>query len=154
MARRPALLLFATAAIVLAADLLSKEVVVSTLRDRPPVDIVLGLRFTYTTNTGGAFGLSGGTPWLFGAASIAVSCYIVWYAFRVGSTLRALSLGLILGGALGNLASRLAGGIDLSGRVVDFIDVRIWPVFNLADSAIVIGAILLVLSHRGERPSR
>jgi signal peptidase II len=57
-----------------------------------------------------------------------------------------VALGLILGGALGNLADRVAGGTGFSGRVTDFIDLQVWPVFNLADTAIVIGAVLLAIS--------
>ena len=57
-----------------------------------------------------------------------------------------MALGLILGGALGNLADRVAGGGGFSGRVTDFIDLQVWPVFNLADTAIVIGAVLLAIS--------
>jgi signal peptidase II len=57
-----------------------------------------------------------------------------------------VALGLVLGGALGNLADRAAGGMSLSGRVTDFIDFHVWPIFNLADSAIVIGALLLIFA--------
>jgi signal peptidase II len=64
----------------------------------------------------------------------------------------AVALGLVLGGALGNLTDRLGRGPGFSGEVVDFIDFQVWPVFNLADSCIVIGAALLLLS--GARSSR
>ena len=57
-----------------------------------------------------------------------------------------VGLGLVLGGALGNLTDRVVRGSGLNGRVVDFIDFRVWPVFNLADSAIVIGAALILLA--------
>ncbi|HTG46531.1 MAG TPA: signal peptidase II, partial [Actinomycetota bacterium] len=74
---------------------------------------------------------------------------------RRRSVLTSVALGLILGGALGNLTDRAVRGPGLSGHVVDFIDVHIWPVFNLADSAIVIGAVLLALASlldgRGSR---
>ena len=58
----------------------------------------------------------------------------------------AVSLGLILGGALGNLADRVANGPGVSGRVTDFIDLQVWPIFNLADTAIVIGAVILAVA--------
>jgi signal peptidase II len=56
-----------------------------------------------------------------------------------------VALGLVLGGALGNLTDRIVRGPGVSGRVVDFIDFHVWPVFNVADSAIVIGAVLLAM---------
>ena len=66
----------------------------------------------------------------------------------------ALGLGLVLGGALGNLADRALRGPGLSGHVVDFIDLHWWPVFNVADSAIVIGAVVIAwASFREERPA-
>ena len=81
--------------------------------------------------------------------SAAVSVAIVLNARKVGKTSTGVALGLILGGALGNLIDRISGGIGLDGPVTDFIDMRWWPVFNLADSAIVIGAILLVVTGFG-----
>ncbi len=73
-------------------------------------------------------------------------------SLRLTWTLVAVSLGLILGGALGNLTDRIVRGTGISGSVVDFVDLHVWPVFNLADSAIVIGALLLGLwtLRRGE----
>lgn len=112
------------------------------------------LQLRYTTNSGGAFGLFPGQPWLFFVATVAVCVVIVVVASR-GLTSRraALGLGLILGGALGNLTDRIVrepsitgGWRGVSGGVVDFIDFHIWPVFNLADPAIVIGVLLVVLT--------
>jgi signal peptidase II len=99
-----------------------------------------------TTNTGGAFGIFDHVPWLFAVATIVISILIVRASASVSRPIVAIGLGLVLGGALGNLADRISGGVSLSGHVVDFIDFRIWPVFNLADSAIVIGALLLVVA--------
>jgi signal peptidase II len=83
---------------------------------------------------------------VFAAATIVVAAAIVASSFRLRNGLTAVSLGLILGGALGNLTDRAIRGDGLlSGRVVDFIDFHVWPVFNLADSAIVIGALLLAV---------
>ena len=79
-----------------------------------------------------------------------VSGFIIWYARRVDSAWRAVGMGLILGGAAGNLVNRLSGGIDFSGQVVDFIDLHVWPVFNLADSAVVVGSVMLALSLVGK----
>lgn len=145
--RRP-WLLFAVAVVVLGLDVLTKSLVESRLPEGESVRLIPGILFiTHTTNTGGAFGISTGTPWLFGLVSSAVVLVIIWNARLVGSRWRAVSLGLILGGAAGNLIDRLSGGLDFSGRVVDFIDVRVWPVFNLADSAVVVGAVMLALSY-------
>lgn len=147
-ARRPIVWLFVAAAVSYTADRLTKLWAVDTLADRPPVTLipkVLDLR--YTANSGGAFGLGQSAPWLFATATAVVSVAILIAAFQVRRKPVAVALGLILGGALGNLTDRLSRGHGfLSGRVVDFIDPHIWPVFNLADAAIVIGAILLALT--------
>jgi signal peptidase II len=100
----------------------------------------------FVSNSGGAFSMGQSAPWFFAAATLIVSGLIVATAFRERSTLAAVALGLILGGALGNLTDRIVRGPRLSGHVVDFIDVHVWPVFNLADSVIVIGAGLLAWS--------
>jgi signal peptidase II len=111
---------------------------------------VLQLRFT--TNPGGAFGLFGRATWLFVGASVVVVVIILVASRRPPSVAAAVALGLVLGGALGNLTDRLVRGPGLSGEVVDFIDFQVWPVFNIADSCIVIGAALLLLT--GPRVSR
>ena len=105
---------------------------------------MLTLRFT--TNSGGAFSIGGSAPWLFAGATIIVSVLIVATAFRHRNMLTAVALGLILGCALGNLTDRAVRGSGLHGRVIDFIDFHIWPIFNLADSAIVVGAVLLAIA--------
>ncbi len=146
-ARELALWLFATAATAYLLDRGTKLWVERTLAGRPPVRLVPGiLSLNYTTNSGGAFGLGRSAPWLFAAASILVSLAIVVASFRQTRWPVAIALGLILGGALGNLTDRAVNGDGLTGHVVDFIDFRVWPVFNLADSAIVAGALLLALS--------
>ncbi len=148
-AGRLALWLYVVAGSAFAADRVSKLVVERTLAGRPPLRLIPGvLSLDYTTNSGGAFGLGRSAPLLFAAATIVVSGVIVVASFRLSRLPAAISLGLILGGAIGNLTDRLVhgSGLDLSGGVTDFIDFHVWPVFNLADSAIVIGAILLALS--------
>src|SRR5438128_6231554 len=128
-------------------DRVSKWLVVRDLAGRPPVELIPGvLQLNYTQNSGGAFGLGGSASWLFAGATIAVSVAIVILAFRVHRTGVAVGMGLVLGGGLGNLTDRIVRGSAFSGRVVDFIDLHVWPVFNLADAAIVVGAILIVLS--------
>jgi signal peptidase II len=136
-----------TAAVVLAADAISKAIVVATLADRAPVVVIDHvLTLTLTRNAGAAFSIGGGATVLFTVVAVAVAAVIIRTARRLVSRGWALSLGLLLGGALGNLTDRLfrAPG-PLRGHVVDWIQLPHWPVFNLADSAIVIGGVLAVL---------
>ncbi len=138
--------LYASAAGAYVLDRASKVWAERALAGRPPLELVPGvLQLTFTTNSGGAFGIGRTAPWLFASATVLVSALIVAASFRVARRATAVALGLILGGALGNLTDRLVRGPGISGQVVDFIDLRVWPVFNLADSAIVVGAALLVL---------
>jgi signal peptidase II len=151
--RRPVRWLYLSAALVLLLDFATKAFARAALQGHAPIDLIPNVvRLSYTTNTGGAFGLLDEVPWLFAAATIAVSVAIVWMSPRIHKPFTAVAVGMILGGALGNLADRLSGGLSLDGRVTDFIDFRIWPVFNVADAAIVIGAFLLVIgSMRKDR---
>lgn len=151
---RLAAILYGVAAVAYALDRFTKAWAEASLADRPPIEVVPGvLHLTYTTNSGGAFGLGQSAPWLFAGATIVVVGIIVVVSTRLTLTLTAVALGLVLGGALGNLTDRAVRGPSLSGRVVDFIDMRVWPVFNIADSAVLIGAVLLALSSfRREEP--
>jgi signal peptidase II len=138
---------YGAGAFVYVLDRVSKALVEHQLSHRPPLDVIPGvLRFTYTTNPGGAFGLFGNAPYLFLAATLVVCAAIVIASFSANSLPLAVGLGLVLGGALGNLTDRIVRGSGLNGRVVDFIDFRVWPVFNLADSAIVVGAALILIA--------
>lgn len=140
-------LLYGTAALAYSLDRLTKAWATDALSGRPPVEVIPGvLHLTYTTNSGGAFGLGRSAPWLFAGATILVAGVIVVVSRHLTHPLPAIGLGLVLGGALGNLTDRAVNGAGLTGRVVDFIDIRIWPIFNVADSAIVVGAVLLTLS--------
>ena len=146
-AARRAPLLFAVAGAALVADQLSKAWAVASLEGRPPIRVIPGvLSLTFTANSGGAFGLGRSAPWIFAGATLIVSTAIVIASFRPMTRVTAVALGLILGGALGNLTDRISRGSGLRGQVTDFIDVHIWPVFNLADSAIVIGALVLAFA--------
>ncbi|HBC92581.1 MAG TPA: signal peptidase II [Pelotomaculum sp.] len=106
---------------------------------------------TYILNPGAAFGLMAyQTPLLVAVTVIMLAGVIVGYGrIRAGGPLLRYGLSLIVGGALGNLADRLR-----YGQVVDFLDFRVWPVFNLADTAIVIGACLLALELVKDRPKK
>jgi signal peptidase II len=140
-------LLYGTAAAAYVLDRLTKLWAEDVLAGRPPVEVVPGvLRLTYTTNSGGAFGLGQSAWWLFAGATIVVSGIIIVLSMRITRPSVAVALGLVLGGALGNLTDRAMNGPGLSGRVTDFIDLRVWPVFNVADMAVVCGAVLLALS--------
>ena len=144
--RRTALLLL-TAAVVLVADVISKVVVVATLKPDQQVDL-LGhvLRLTLTRNAGAAFSVGTSATILFTVVAVGVVVVIAREARRLTSAGWALTLGLLLGGALGNLCDRLLRSpAPLRGHVVDWIELPHWPVFNLADSAIVIGGCLAVL---------
>ena len=144
---RRALALYGTAAAVLALDQLTKHLVVSNLAGRPPVDLVGDvIQLRYTTNSGGAFSLLTGAPLFFGVMAMVIIGGIVYASRRAQPLSMLVILGLILGGALGNLTDRLLrGDALLRGEVVDFIKVGIWPVFNLADSCVVVGGILLAI---------
>jgi signal peptidase II len=145
---------YGTAAAVLVLDQLSKHLVVTTLAGRPPIDLIGSfVQLRYTTNSGGAFSLFTGAPLFFGVMAIVISAGIVYASRRTRPLSMLVVLGLILGGALGNLADRLLRDEGmLRGEVVDFIKVGIWPVFNLADSCVVVGGVLLaIMLGRAER---
>ncbi len=140
-------LLYLAAAGAYALDRVTKLWAERRLAGGEVIRVIPGaLHLDYTTNSGGAFGIGQAAPWLFAGATAVVAVAIVLASLRLGQPLTAAALGLVLGGALGNLTDRVARGPGLSGRVVDFVDLRVWPVFNLADAAIVVGALLLVLS--------
>lgn len=141
------------AVLVLLADQVSKSVVVATRAGQEPVELLGGLlTLTYVRNPGAAFSLGTGTTWIFTIIAVIVAAVIVRTATRLRSRAWAVALGALLGGALGNLVDRIfrAPGIG-RGYVVDWIELPHWPVFNVADMAIVgaaIGMVLLSLTGR------
>ncbi len=145
-------LLLAVGATIFSLDLLSKVIVVATLSDRAPLRLLGGLVYlTQARNTGAAFGLAQGMTVVFTAVAAGVIVVILRSAPRLRSTGWAWALGLVVGGALGNLVDRIfrAPGV-FRGGVVDFISIldpagQVWPIFNVADSAIVCGGLLGVL---------
>ncbi len=152
--RRRLPLLLGVAGVVLIADIISKQIVVAQLSNRAPVDAIPSvLDLELTRNAGAAFGFAAGATIIFTVVAVAVVFFIARAARKLASTGWAWSLGLLLGGALGNLGDRLfrAPG-PLRGHVIDWIHLHHWPVFNVADSAIVVGGLLaVVLSMRGIR---
>ena len=145
-------ILILTVGTVLAADQISKQIVESTLQIGESWPREGLFRLTHGTNTGSAFGLFPNQTVILTIASVLAIGFIFYYYKthdRPRNLIR-LAIGLQLGGALGNLIDRLT-----VGAVTDFIDVGRWPIFNLADSSIVVGMILLVsLLTFGETKSK
>ena len=152
--RRRVGVLLGVAAIVLAADATSKAIVVAELSGHPPVHVLGGLlTLQVMRNSGAAFNIGTSMTVVFTAIALGVIIFILRTARRLRSLPWAVTLGLLLGGATGNLADRLLRSpAPLRGYVVDWIQLPHWPVFNLADSAIVCGgAIAILLSVMGMR---
>lgn len=135
------LTLFLIVLSVVSLDQLSKYLIRANMEmgQSIPREGPVGLH--YTTNTGGAFGLFANQAFLLSMAAVIGIAVLVLYLRYLPprSTLLKVGLGLDLGGAIGNLIDRLR-----LGEVTDFIDIGAWPVFNLADSAIVVGTFLIV----------
>jgi signal peptidase II len=140
-------LLLAVAAFVLVADVISKSIVVARMADHPPIRLLGGLlTITLTRNGGAAFSIGTSMTIVFTAIAVGVIVYILRTARNLRSIGWAITLGLLLGGATGNLLDRIfrAPG-PFQGHVVDWIELPHWPVFNLADSSIVCAGVLVVL---------
>ncbi|MDP2912750.1 MAG: signal peptidase II [Candidatus Omnitrophota bacterium] len=134
---------FLAAAFIFILDRLTKVIAMSCLVHGQPVEVLRNIfRITLVLNTGTAFGLFKGKVAVFSGISVSVIVFIVVYILRnkKAGIILSLALGLILGGASGNLFDRIR-----FGYVIDFLDFGIWPVFNLADSAITTGVAILVL---------
>jgi len=148
--------LVAVALLVYAADVISKVVVVATLTENEPVRVAGSLlQLDYVRNPGAAFSLGAdGYTVVFTLIAAAVIVAILRMARTLASGRWAVALRLLLGGALGNLTDRIARGPGpFRGWVVDFVQLPHWPVFNLADSAICCGGVLMVLlTILGVRP--
>ncbi|GAA3976058.1 signal peptidase II [Thermobifida alba] len=170
-------MLLAVAAVPLVADFATKEIALASFSPYDPVVLLGGLlKLTLVFNPGAAFSIGTGMTWVFSLIMVGVISYILWTAPRLRSVGWAVSLGLILSGAAGNLIDRVwrpdtrevpaalvgpdAPGTwaerlfsppsPLHGHVVDWIQVPYWPVFNIADSAIVCGgALAVLLAFRG-----
>jgi signal peptidase II len=140
-------LLLGVAALVLAADVISKAIVVARMPDHAPIRLLGGLlTITLTRNGGAAFSIGTSMTIVFTAIAVGVIIYILRTARNLRSIGWAITLGLLLGGATGNLLDRIfrAPGA-FQGHVVDWIQLPDWPVFNLADSSIVCAGVLVVL---------
>ena len=139
--------LLGIAVTVLTLDVVSKAIVVATLSSKN-IRLLGGLlTLTESRNPGAAFSLGGPSETIvFSAIAVGVVAYIIRSARRIYSTAWAVALGLLLGGATGNLTDRIFRSPGpFRGWVVDWIELPRWPVFNLADSAITCGGVLMVL---------
>ena len=148
--RRYLLVILATAALVIGVDHLTKWIVVQNLQLHGVIWPGALVSIDHVENSGAAFGLFPQFQWLYLIVAAVVVIYILFVGQLYGNTAyRQVLLGMILGGAVSN-------GIDraVQGRVVDFIDLHWWPVFNVADMCIVIGIALAVLTLGARATSR
>jgi signal peptidase II len=141
----------ATAGLVVAVDQAMKQLAISGVERGGHVDVFLGLEITNARNTGVAFGaLEGGGLVVAVLIALSLGLLLGYFAFHRERPWLWLPVGLLLGGALGNLADRAR-----IGAVIDFIDPVAWPAFNVADSCIVIGVLALLYVVEGrERRTR
>jgi len=147
--RRAVLRAVVVALAVLVADQATKAIVRGSIGRGERVDLVLGIDLVNTRNSGVAFGFfSGGGAIVALVAAIALAALLIFFATHLTRPLVWLPTGLLIGGAVGNLIDRAA-----EGAVTDFVDVSIWPAFNLADTAITIGVLSLLYVLEGP-PSR
>jgi signal peptidase II len=149
VSRPGAPLAIATAGLVVAVDQVTKQLAVSNIERGDQVNVFFGLDLTNTRNTGVAFGaLEGGGLVVAILIGLSLTLLIGYFLMNRDMPLLWLPVGLLLGGALGNLADRAR-----EGAVIDFIDPVAWPAFNLADACIVVGVITLLWVVEG-RPRR
>ena len=136
----------AVAVAVLGLDALTKQWAMSALADGP-VDLFGSLRLNLIRNKAGAFGLGGAFVPFLAVAALVLVLVMVTRSSTTEKLPMAVALGLVLGGAFGNVADRIfrTPGF-LQGAVVDFVDLGFWPVFNLADSAITLGCGVLLFA--------
>ncbi|WP_231114670.1 signal peptidase II [Lentzea aerocolonigenes] len=140
------------AAGVLALDVLTKVLSVAFLEGADPIKLFGGVLYlTFVRNPGAAFGMAEGMTWILALIALGVAGFILWISRNLRSQPWAVGLGLVLGGAVGNLADRLFREPGpMRGHVVDFLSLfdpfgRVWPVFNVADMAIVCGGVTIVV---------
>lgn len=151
-AARYVVLLASVAVVAYVIDLVTKIAATAGLEGEEPVRILGGLVYLQLIrNPYAAFGMDLGGTWILALVALAVVGVIIWFARKLRSTGWAIGLGLVLAGALGNLTDRVfRAPAPMHGHVVDFVSVfgpdgRYFPVFNAADSAITVGAVLIVV---------
>jgi signal peptidase II len=134
---------------VVLVDQVSKAIVVSSLSVGQHEPLALGFSLSNTPNSGLAFGIGQGQGFVLGVTVVALALVLVWFALDPARPGLWLAVGLLAGGALGNLADRVR-----MDAVTDFIDPPLWPTFNIADVAITLGALGLVLVSLGSAHGR
>ncbi len=136
----------AVAVVVLALDALTKQWAMSALADGP-IELFGSVRLNLIRNKAGAFGLGGAFVPFLAVAALLLVLYMVTRGDATEKLPMAVALGLVLGGAFGNVADRVFRSPGfLQGAVVDFVDVGFWPVFNVAYSAITCGCLLMLFA--------
>jgi len=152
----------AIAVAVVVVDQLTKHWAVTSLGTDREIDLFWTLRLNLAFNNGMAFGQGQGFGPVIGVIATIVIVYLLVSLRSEASTMSTIGMGLLIGGAAGNLIDRLFRGDDgfLRGAVVDFIDFQWFPIFNVADMVVNVGAVLLILSsilsaraHRHDEPS-
>lgn len=143
------------AIVTLAIDQLSKRAMLASLDIGHPVSVVGPLRWNLAFNTGMAFSRGANSGPIIGLIALVITSVMIILARNSNSKFQLVAMGAIIGGALGNVLDRLLrvghlgspiNGGFMSGAVVDFIDVQFWPIFNVADMAVVVGGLALALS--------
>ncbi|MCB1257155.1 MAG: signal peptidase II [Microthrixaceae bacterium] len=145
----------ALAIVTLAVDQLSKRAMLASLDIGEPVSVLGPLRWNLAFNTGMAFSRGANAGPIIGLIALVITSVMIVLARNSNSKFQLVAMGAIIGGALGNVLDRLLrvgnlgspidGGF-MSGAVVDFIDLQFWPIFNVADMAVVVGGLALALS--------
>ena len=134
-------------AAVLIADQASKNWALNSLSDGRTIDLVWTLRFNLVFNSGMAFSKGQGLGRLIGLLAIGVAVWLWFGLQKATSRLSVIGTSMLIGGALGNVVDRMFRGEKwLAGAVVDFIDLQWFPVFNVADSAVTVGAAVLIIA--------
>ncbi len=135
----------ATLVAVVAVDQLTKLAADDGIARGDSINVFLGLDLTNTRNSGVAFGFLDGKGWLVGVLiALALVALVVWFALNATRAWLWLPVGLLLGGAIGNLIDRAR-----EGAVIDFIDPIAWPAFNIADACIVVGVLAMLYVVEG-----
>ena len=134
-------------AAVVVADQASKNWALNSLSDGRTIDLVWTLRFNLVFNSGMAFSQGQGLGRLIGVLAIVVAVWLWFNLRKTTSQLSVIGTSMLIGGALGNVVDRMFRGEKwLAGAVVDFIDLQWFPVFNIADSAVTVGAVMLIVA--------
>lgn len=138
----------AISAVLLAVDQLTKEWALEALADREPISVIWTLQWNLAFNSGMAFGRAQGFGPVIAVVATIVVVVLLLSLRREGNRWSTVGVGLIIGGAVGNLVDRIFRGDGfLNGSVVDFIDFQWFPIFNVADMGINVGGAILVIGY-------